>query len=93
MANIEIYRKHTLGHEQARQAAEQIAAQLDERFQLDYRWQGESLHFKRSGLDGNLDVGADDVFIRVKLGLLMSPLKHMLEQEIHRQMDEVFSQA
>ena len=93
MADIDIYRKHTLGREQARQAAEQIAAELDERFQLHHHWEGESLRFKRSGLVGNLDVGEDDAFIHLRLGLLMSPLRHMLEQEIHRQMDEVFDKA
>ena len=93
MVDIEVYRKHTLGREQARQAAQRIAAELDERFQLHYAWQGESLRFKRSGLDGYLDVGEDDAFIQLRLGLLMSPLRHMLEQEIHRQMDEVFDKA
>ena len=93
MAHIEVHRQHHFGHEQARQAAEEIAAHLDERFTLDYRWRGDSLVFKRSGIDGHLDVTDSEVSISVKLGLMMLPLKPVLEREVHRYMDEALEKA
>ena len=93
MSRIEVHREHNLDHEHARRAAEEIAAHLNERFTLDYRWEGDSLHFKRSGIDGRLDVFPSEVAVKVKLGLMMLPLKPVFEREIHRYMDEALRSA
>ena len=66
MSHIKMHREHNLDHEHARRAAEEIAAHLNERFTLDYRWEGDSLHFKRSGVDGRLNVLPSEVAITVK---------------------------
>jgi putative polyhydroxyalkanoate system protein len=91
MSHINIHRAHTLSHEQAREAAESIAAHLDRKFSLSYHWKGDSLHFERSGISGHMELEEKEVRINVRLGFLLLPLRPKLEQAIHRYMDDVFN--
>jgi putative polyhydroxyalkanoate system protein len=93
MSHIKAYRQHGLGLEGARRAAEEIAAHLDERFDLSYRWEGHSLHFKRSGIDGHLNVTDTEVSVEARLGLLMMAFKPALEREVNRYLDEALQKA
>jgi putative polyhydroxyalkanoate system protein len=93
MPQINIYRKHSLSRDQARRAAENVAEQLNDRFQLHYSWEGDSLHFKRLGLNGHLELKASEVRLRINLGLMMLALKPVLEQEIHLYMAEIFEET
>lgn len=90
MSDIVIRRRHRLDHGQAREAAEKIAAHLNEKFDLRYGWDGERLLFRRSGVSGELQVQDMDVEIRIRLGLLLIALKPTIEREIHRYFDESF---
>jgi len=93
MSHINIYRTHELSQERARRAAEAVAAHLNERFELHYRWEGDALYFERSGISGRMEVGERDVRIMARLGFLLLPLKSLFENEIHRYLDELFEQT
>lgn len=93
MSHINIRRTHNLQLDQARTSAETIAAQLNEKFQLDYYWKGSTLHFERAGMNGHMDVEPKEVRIYVRLGFLLTPLKSRFEQAIHHYMDEYLSNA
>ena len=54
MSTIEIRHPHSLAPAQARKAVEDFAVKLGERFGLDYRWEGDVMHFKRTGVDGQI---------------------------------------
>lgn len=90
MSHILIHRPHDLGHEEARNSANTVAEHLRDEFNLSYRWEGDSLHFERTGVDGHIDVKPAEVLIEVRLGMLLRPLKGRLEKEIHRYLDEIF---
>ena len=90
MSDILIRRSHTLNAMAARQAAEKIARQLDEEFDLAYEWDDNVMHFKRSGVSGELVVEKKEVHIRVRLGLLLLAIRPRVEAEIHRFFDENF---
>ncbi len=90
MSDIRIRRRHTLTARAARQAAEKIARQLDEEFELAYEWDDNVLVFKRSGVSGELVVEKKVVHIRVRLGFLLFAIKPRVEAEIHRFFDENF---
>ncbi|HRD64891.1 MAG TPA: polyhydroxyalkanoic acid system family protein [Candidatus Competibacter sp.] len=90
MSHIVIHRSHELSFDQARRAAEILAEQLANRYEIGYHWQGDSLHFERSGVGGRIDLEPGMVRINARLGFLLAPLKRRLEQEIHRQLDETF---
>jgi putative polyhydroxyalkanoate system protein len=88
MPHIDIQRRHDIGRTAAKRSVEEIAEQLDEEFELHYRWEGEILIFRRSGIHGQKIVNDADVHIQCKLGLLLRPLRGRLEGEIHRFLDE-----
>ena len=90
MSDIQIRRSHTLTAKGARQAAEKIACQLEEEFDLAYEWDDNVLVFRRSGVSGELIVEKREVHIRVRLGFLLLAIRPRIESEIHRFFDENF---
>jgi putative polyhydroxyalkanoate system protein len=75
MAKISIARKHALSHKKAKDVAEKIAKDLNQRFELDYAWDGDHVDFERPGVSGRMMVGKDEIALNVNLGWLLSPLK------------------
>lgn len=93
MSDIVIRRTHGMTLKRARAAAEKIAAELGEEFDLDYAWDEKDhgvLRFKRSGVSGELAVARKEVAIRVRLGFLLAVMRPRIEAEIHRYFDENF---
>ena len=90
MPSISITRAHTLSKKKARDAAERIARDLEQRFDLAYAWEGDHLVFERPGVTGRIEVTKDSVTLDVRLGLLLTPLRHSIEREIHVQLDKLF---
>ena len=93
MALITIAKKHTLSHLRAKAAAEKVATDLHERFDLEYAWKGDAIEFKRSGLSGALRVGKEDVRLDCELGFMLSLLKPTIEAEVHKQFNKYFGKA
>lgn len=93
MSHIVIHRDHSLTLDQAREAAETIASQLADRYDINHHWQDDSLYFERSGVSGQIDLEPDAIRINMRLGFLLAPLKYRLEQEIHRKLNEEFGPA
>ncbi len=89
MSHIVIHRDHELTLDQARAAAEALASQLAERYDISHHWQEDSLHFERSGVSGQIDLEPSLIRVSVRLGFLLVSLKSRLEQEIDRQLDEM----
>jgi putative polyhydroxyalkanoate system protein len=84
MASIDIQHKHNLPPAKARKAVEQAAIKLGEKFGMDYRWEGDILHFVRSGVDGRIALAPKQVHITAKLGFLLSAMQAPIETEIRR---------
>ena len=90
MAAIAIAKKHHLTLRKAREAAEKVAEDLNERFELQYAWRGNRIDFHRPGLTGALHVGKNDVRLDCELGFVLSLLKPRIEAEVHEQFDRYF---
>ena len=90
MPSIEIRREHGKTIKEARAAVERVAGKISERFDVDYSWEGNTLHFKRSGVDGHIAVSAKDVHVTAKLGFLLGAIKGPIEREIHQYLDREF---
>ena len=90
MPSISVSRAHNLSHKKARDAAERIARDLQKRFALDYAWDGDEVTFERPGVSGRMLVAKDRVALDVRLGLLLTAIKPMIEREIHAQFDKLF---
>lgn len=90
MSSIVISRTHGTTVKKAKEAVEAIAAELSQEFDVTYEWEGATLHFRRSGVDGTMKVGRKNLDIEAELGFLVSMLKPKIEREIHRFCDEQF---
>jgi putative polyhydroxyalkanoate system protein len=87
---IEIHHPHSKPHDEARQLAENVANKMQTEFSMKWHWEGNVLHFDRSGVSGTLDVTPSDIVVRAKLGFLLSALQPKIESEIHRFLNEQF---
>jgi len=91
MPTIDIHHPHRLPLMEARAKVDQVAARLREKFDLTGQWQGDTLHFARAGVKGLIAVDEAAVRVRAELGLLLAPLKGVVEEEIRRKLDEHFA--
>ena len=90
MPKIDIRRPHQLSLTEARAVVEQVAARMREKFGMDGHWEGDTLRFARSGVSGSIEVSSEAIQVRAELGMMLAPLKGMVEQEIRRKLDEHF---
>ena len=90
MSRIDIRHPHSLSKAKARKAIEDVARKLAEKFDMDYGWEGDTLNFSRSGVDGHIALGPDDLHVHAKLGFLTAMFKDPIENEIKRVLQERF---
>ena len=90
MSRIDIRHPHSLPKAKARKAIEDVAKKLAEKFDMDYGWDGDTLNFSRSGVDGQIELGAKDLHVHAKLGFLTAMFKEPIEGEIKRVLKEKF---
>jgi len=90
MSEINIRRKHGKSLPEARKAAEHLASELEDDLDMSYSWDGDVLHFERTGVKGQLTLDKTDVAIDIKLGFLFSAFKPTIEKEVHKFFDENF---
>ncbi|AYF89685.1 polyhydroxyalkanoic acid system family protein [Pseudomonas sp. JS3066] len=88
MSRIQVERSHALGREAVRDKAEKLAERLAREYDVRYQWRGDTLEFKRSGADGQIEVSASKVRVEVKLGLLLSAMSGSIKREIEKALDE-----
>ncbi len=90
MPSIDITRVHAVGLNEARATVDELAAAMRERFSVDCAWQGNTLAFRRSGVNGAIEVGKERVRVHAELGFLLLALKPAIEEEIRRHLDAHF---
>ena len=86
MADLHILREHALGFIKAREIALRWSGQVEKEFGMDCTYEkGESLdilRFKRSGVQGELQVTKDAFELDARLGFLLGAFKDRIEAEI-----------
>ncbi|MHA6203369.1 polyhydroxyalkanoic acid system family protein [Dyella soli] len=90
MPRIDIRRPHQLTIAEARAVVDQVASRMQEKFGMTGQWQGDTLRFSRPGVTGSIAVTGDAIQVTAELGMMLTPLKGMVEQEIRRKLDEHF---
>jgi putative polyhydroxyalkanoate system protein len=88
MSKIHVTRSHSIGLEGAREEVERIAQRVQEEFGADYAWDGDTLHFSRSGVHGRITVTEDSLDLTIKLGLLLTAMKGQIEERIVQKIDQ-----
>lgn len=90
MAQIDIRRTHGSSLKDAKAAVDKTAKAIAKRFDITSRWEGDTLHFQRSGVDGHIHVSKAEVHVHAELGFLFGMMKPMIEEEINKQLDRNF---
>jgi putative polyhydroxyalkanoate system protein len=91
MPSIDIRHSHSLAPGKARKAVEEVADKLADRFGVTCEWNGDTLNFARSGVDGHIALEPNELHVTAQLGFLLSALKGPIETEIRRVLEERFS--
>lgn len=91
MSAIDIHAKHTMSCEDAQDAADQLAQDLADKFDIDYGWEDDMIHFERTGVSGSIKVDGKQIHIVAELGFLLSMFKDRFESEIRRYLKEHFN--
>jgi len=87
MSEIKYKREHHLSIKDAKKIAQKAADDLGKEYDLVSDWEGDTLHFHRSGVDGHMHVTAHYIDLNVKLGFLLRPFKSAFEHHIERNLD------
>jgi len=82
MSNIDIQARHNLSHVDAMSAADELCADLAEKFGIDYGWDDNTIYFERPGVNGSIVVLEKEIGIQAKLGFMLMMLKDPIEKEI-----------
>ena len=90
MSTIHVARPHRLGLDAARAEVERIAARVRDEYGAEYHWEGDVLHFNRSGIGGLLALTEDSMDLWINLGLLSS-MKAQIEARLTDKIDEVLA--
>ena len=93
MPDIKFVRKHALTVGQAKKIAQKAADDLAEEYDLESEWDGDTLNFARSGVNGAMDVTSNEIKLEVNLGFLLKPFKTKFEQHISHRLDELLLAA
>jgi putative polyhydroxyalkanoate system protein len=90
MANIRVTQAHSMSLEEARAAAQEVTDKLAAKFDFKSNWSGNTLNFKRSGVDGSLAVTTKEATIDIKLGFMLGMMSGKIEEEAKLMMHDVF---
>lgn len=88
--SIDIRKTHSMSLEGAQQVADELAADLAEKFSIAYGWDEDTIVFERPGVHGEIDVDEECVHVRARLAFLFTYLQPAVEKEINRYLDEHF---
>jgi putative polyhydroxyalkanoate system protein len=91
MADIHIRRSHQMGLAKARKVAWQWAGDVEKRFEMECTViegkTGDTVEFRRTGVNGRLLVAADHFDLEADLGFLLGAFSKRIESEIEQNLD------
>ncbi len=90
MSHIDIHARHDLSHDDAIAAADKLCEELASKFDIDYGWDEDTIHFERLGVHGSISVLKNEIDIKAKLGFMLMMLKDPIEKEIVRHLQQHF---
>ena len=82
MSKIDMCAHHSMPAKDAQAAADELARDLARKFEINYGWEGDHIHFDRPGVHGTITVRENEIRIKAVLGLMLIFLKPLIEEEI-----------
>jgi putative polyhydroxyalkanoate system protein len=92
MADIEFVKPHSLTVAKAKALVQKTADALTAEYGLSSEWHGNTLHFHRSGVDGQMHVTESEVRLHMTLGLLLKAFKRTFVDHIERNLDRLLAE-
>jgi putative polyhydroxyalkanoate system protein len=94
MATIDVRRKHALSKEEARKRAEQLATSMQERFELEWHWEGDRILFEAprgaaKGTKGSVEVGDAEVRVQIDLPFMLRVMKGTVESKVNDRLNAI----
>ena len=94
MSTIDVRRAHALPKEEARKRAEDLANSMKQKFELDWRWDGDRIAFDASrgaakGTKGTVEVGDKEVRVQIDLPFLLRMLKGTIESKVNDKLNQL----
>ena len=90
MSDIELCKPHSLPIATAKARVQKAADGLIAEYGLSSEWDGNTLHFHRSGVDCQILVTGSEIRLTASLGFLLKPMKATLVSRIERDFDQFF---
>jgi len=90
MPDINLVRSHSVSIQEARARVQKAADELAVEHNLRSEWQGDTLRFYRSGLEGEIKVTASEIRLEATLSFLLKPLQAALVDRIERMFEKLF---
>jgi putative polyhydroxyalkanoate system protein len=92
MSDIELVKPHSLTIAKAKALVQKAADALAAEYDLTSEWRGNTLHFRRSGVDGQMHVTGSEVRLHVTLGFLLRAFKKTFVDHIERNFDRLLAE-
>lgn len=94
MATIDVTRAHSLPKEDAKKKAEEFAKGMQERFELQWHWEGDSILFDAprgaaKGTKGEVAVTDKQVRVQIDLPLMLRMLKGTIESKVEEKLTKL----
>ena len=91
MATIDMRRSHNLGIDAAKGKAEQLAQEMQSKFELEWRWDGDKIRFESvrgaaKGTTGTVSVNASEVRVEMDLPFLLRALKGTIGSKVQEKL-------
>jgi putative polyhydroxyalkanoate system protein len=93
MADIKMIKYHSLPMAQARELVQKAADDLASEYDLVSHWAGNALHFRRSGVQGEMNVSPTEIHLEVTLGFLLKAFKAKFVEHIEHNFDTLLAKA
>src|ERR1039458_899720 len=92
MSDIKLVKRHSLPIAKAKALVQKAADRLAAEYELSSEWHGDTLHFHRSGVDGQMYVTDSEIRLHVTLGFLLRPFKGKFVGHIERNIDRLLAE-
>jgi putative polyhydroxyalkanoate system protein len=94
MATIDIKHAHSLPLDQAKLKAEELAKSMEEKLQLEWKWEGDTIAFHApkgtaKGTKGEVAVTANEVRVSVDLPFMLRVMKGTIEEKINEKLQKI----
>jgi putative polyhydroxyalkanoate system protein len=93
MPDIRMIKYHALPMAKARELVQKAADNLAEEYDLSSKWAGNTLHFRRSGVQGAMRVTESEIDLEVTLGFLLKAFKAKFVEHIEHNFDTLLAKA